>query len=310
VASGTDALRLAFMALGIGPSDEVITTPFTFVATANTISHCGAQPVFVDIDPRTFNLDAQAVEAAITERTRAIVPVHLYGQSCDMEALLALARAHDLLIIEDCAQAIGARYKDRRLGSLGHAGCLSFFPSKNLGGYGDGGMVVTNDEDVAHRVDVLRRQGAQKKYFHEVLGFNSRLDTLQAAVLNVKLKYLDAWQEGRRGVAHRYNELLANTPVTTPYEAPDCYHVYHQYTIRAPRRDELAQHLQENGIQTMVYYPFCLHQQPLYETMSHLNLPNAEAATREVLSLPIFPELSEADQQHIAESIARFYDRS
>jgi dTDP-4-amino-4,6-dideoxygalactose transaminase len=307
VASGTDALRLAFAALGLGEGDEVITTPFTFVATANTISHCGAKPVFVDIDARTFNLDAKAVEAAITPRTKAIVPVHLYGQPCDMDALRAIAQKHSLFIVEDCAQAIGARYKGRRLGSIGNVGCLSFFPSKNLGGYGDGGMVVTNDEQVAQKVNVLRLQGAQKKYFHEVLGFNSRLDTLQAAILGVKLKYLDEWQEGRRKVAHRYNELLADSPVTTPFEAPDCYHVYHQYTIRAPRRDELAAYLKENGVQTMVYYPFCLHKQPLYAEMAHLTLPNAESAAAEALSLPIFPELTEEQLRHIAEAINAFY---
>ena len=310
VASGTDALRLVFGALELGEGDEVITTPFTFVATANTISHCGAKPVFVDIDPQTFNLDANAVEAAITERTKAIVPVHLYGQACEMDAILKIARAHNLVVVEDCAQAIGARYKGQRLGSLGDAGCLSFFPSKNLGAYGDGGMVVTNDDEIAEKVDVLRRQGAQKKYFHEVLGFNSRLDTLQAAVLNVKLKYLDEWQEGRRAVAHRYNKLLADVPVTTPYEAPDAYHVYHQYTIRAPRRDELAKYLQENGVQTMVYYPFCLHKQPLYQEMSGLSLPHAEAAASEVLSLPIYPEINGEDQQHVADSIADFYART
>jgi len=309
VASGTDALRLALEAVGIGPGDEVITTPFTFVATANTISHCGAQPVFVDIDPRTYNLDPAAVEAAITPRTKAIVPVHLYGQACDMDALLRIAREHDLLIVEDCAQAIGARYKGSKLGSLGNAGCLSFFPSKNLGCYGDGGMVVTGDEEVADKVDVLRRQGAQKKYFHEVLGFNSRLDTLQAAILGVKLKYLDGWQEGRRTVAHRYNEMLAGTPVVTPYEAPDAYHVYHQYTIRTPQRDALAAHLQAHGVPTMVYYPHCLHRQPLYADIAgDLQLPHAEQAASEALSLPIYPELAGEDQEFIATHIRQFFE--
>lgn len=307
VASGTDALRIAFMAMGIGPGDEVITTPFTFVATANTISHCGAQPIFVDIDPRTFNLDAKAVEAAITERTKAIVPVHLYGQPCAMDAIMQISQQHDLYIVEDCAQAIGACYKDQKLGSLGDVGCLSFFPSKNLGAYGDGGMVVTKNDEVAEKVNVLRLQGAQKKYFHEVLGFNSRLDALQAAILNVKLPYLDKWQEGRRAVANRYNELLADSPVTTPYEAPEAYHVYHQYTIRAPRRDELATYLRENGVQTMVYYPFCLHKQPLYQEMSDLRLPHAETAAREVLSLPIFPELKQKDQEKVVQTIKDFY---
>ncbi|HEY0075198.1 MAG TPA: DegT/DnrJ/EryC1/StrS family aminotransferase [Abditibacteriaceae bacterium] len=307
VASGTDALRLAFQALNLGPGDEVITTPFTFVATGNTISHCGAQPVFADINPQTYNLDPAMVEAAITERTKAIVPVHLYGQACDMDALLDIARRHNLKVVEDCAQAIGGRFDGKRLGSLGDAGCLSFFPSKNLGAYGDGGMVVTSDSDLADKIDVLRRQGGKKKYFHEVLGFNSRLDTLQAAILNVKLNYLDQWQEGRRTVAHRYNELLADSPVTTPHEAPNTYHVYHQYTIRTPRRDELAEHLKQQGIMTMVYYPVCLHKQPLYAEMADMQLPHAEAAAQEVLSLPIFPELTADDQRFIADSIKAFY---
>jgi dTDP-4-amino-4,6-dideoxygalactose transaminase len=209
VASGTDALRLTLTALGIGPGDEVITTPFTFIATANTISHCGARPVFVDIDPRTYNIDPTTIEAAITERTKAILPVHLYGQPADMDPIMELAEAHGLYVIEDAAQAIGARYKGRRVGSIGHAGCLSFYPTKNLGAYGDGGMVVTSDAALAEKTDVLRRQGGKKKYHAEVLGFNSRLDSLQAAILGVKLKYLDQWNEARRQVAQRYMERTA-----------------------------------------------------------------------------------------------------
>jgi dTDP-4-amino-4,6-dideoxygalactose transaminase len=272
VASGTDALRLTLTALGIGPGpfgtaqdkDEVITTPFTFIATANTISHCGARPVFVDIDPRTYNIDPAAIEAAITERTKAIVVVHLYGQPADMDPIMELAEAHGLYVVEDAAQAIGAHYKGRRVGSIGHAACLSFYPTKNLGAYGDGGMVVTNDAALAEKVDILRRQGGKKKYHAEVLGFNSRLDSLQAAILGVKLKHLDDWNEARRRVAQRYNELLASLPVTTPYESPDAYHVYHQYTIRAPQRDALAAYLKERGIGTMIYYPVPLHLQELY----------------------------------------------
>lgn len=308
VASGTDALRLSLAALQIGPGDEVITTPFTFVATGNTISHCGAKPVFVDIDLRTYNLDPAAVEAAITPRTKAIVPVHLYGQSAEMDAIMDTAARHGLAVIEDGAQAIGARYKGRRLGSIGHIGCLSFFPSKNLGAYGDAGMVVTDDGALAGKIDVLRRQGGQKKYYHEVLGFNSRLDTLQAAILNVKLNYLDKWNEGRRIVAHRYNELLSGLPVVTPYESPDGYHVYHQYTIRCPQRDDLSAHLKERGVATMIYYPVPLHRQPLYDEMAAAHFPNAELAAREVLSLPIFPELTERDQEYIADSIRGFFD--
>jgi len=312
VASGTDALRLTLMALGIGPGDEVITTPFTFIATANTISHCGARPVFVDIDPRTYNIDPAAIEAAITERTKAIVPVHLYGQPADMDPIMELAEAHGLYVIEDAAQAIGARYKGRRVGSIGHAGCLSFYPTKNLGAYGDGGMVVTNDAALAEKVDILRRQGCKRRKYHaEVLGFNSRLDSLQAAILKVKLKYLDDWNEARRWVAQRYNELLAGLPVTTPYESPDVYHVYHQYTIRAPQRDALAAHLKEHGIGTMVYYPVPLHQQELYASLGYgeNSLPASETASQEVLSLPMYPELTEEQQAAVAQAIQEFYGK-
>ena len=340
VASGTDALRLTLTALGIGPGrfdklstrDEVITTPFTFIATANTISHCGAQPVFVDIDPRTYNLDPAGIEAAITERTKAILPVHLYGQPADMDPIMELAERHGLFVVEDCAQAIGARYRSRRktnderrtqgsddaslvggrwslVGSIGHAACLSFYPTKNLGAYGDGGMVVTNDAVLAEKVDVLRRQGSKKKYHAEVLGFNSRLDSLQAAILGVKLKYLDDWNKARRRVAQRYYELLAGLPVTTPYESPDGYHVYHQYTIRASQRDGLAAYLKECGIGTMIYYPVPLHLQGLYVSLDYGegSLPASEVASREVLSLPMYPELTQAQQTSIAKAIRGFY---
>jgi dTDP-4-amino-4,6-dideoxygalactose transaminase len=311
VASGTDALRLSLAALEIGHGDEVITTPFTFVATANTISHSGARPVFVDIDPLTYNLDPDAVAAAVTPRTKAIVPVHLYGQPADMDAIVAIAQQHGLAVIEDAAQAIGAEYKGRRAGSIGQVGCLSFYPTKNLGAYGDAGMVVTNDAALADKLDVLRRQGGKTKYFHQVLGFNSRLDTMQAAVLRVKLRYLERWQDARREVAQRYNALLAasGAPVVTPYVRPDVRHVYHQYTIRAPQRDALAQHLQQRGISTMIYYPLPLHLQGLYNDlgMAEGALPHAEAAGREVLSLPMFPELTEAQQQEIVAAIAEFF---
>jgi dTDP-4-amino-4,6-dideoxygalactose transaminase len=303
VASGTDALRLSLAALDIGPGDEVITTPFTFVATANTISHCGAQPVFVDIDAATYNLDPVAVEAAITSRTKAIVPVHLYGHPAEMESILAIAEAHGLFVIEDSAQAIGASYRGQKVGSLGDVGCLSFFPSKNLGAYGDGGMVVTSDAALAEKLDVLRRQGGKKKYYHEVLGFNSRLDTLQAAILNVKLGHLNDWNESRRRVAHNYNALLADLPIITPTEAPGCVHVYHQYTIRTARRTELAEYLKHNGVATMIYYPVPLHCQPLYSDTAASTLPNAEMCAREVLSLPMYPELTLEDQTRIAELI-------
>jgi dTDP-4-amino-4,6-dideoxygalactose transaminase len=344
VASGTDALRLTLAALGIGPGDEVITTAFTFIATANTISRCGARPVFADIDPRTYNIDPAAIDAAITERTKAILPVHLYGHPADMDPIMELAEAHGLYVIEDAAQAIGGRYPSRglstaastdsstgsgpasghslvqssgrrsgrRVGSIGHAGCLSFYPTKNLGAYGDGGMVVTNDGALAERIDILRRQGSKKKYHAEVLGFNSRLDSLQAAVLGVKLKYLDDWSEARRRVAQRYNELLAGLPVTTPYESPDVYHVYHQYTIRAPQRDALAACLGEHGIGTMIYYPVPLHFQGLYASLGYGegSLPASAAASREALSLPIYPELTRAQLEETAGAIWEFYSGS
>ena len=311
VASGTDALRLVLTSLGIGPGDEVITTPFTFIATANTISHCGARPVFVDINPQTYNIAPKAIEAAITPRTKAILPVHLYGHPADMEPIMSLVERHGVFVVEDCAQAIGARYKGQRVGSFGHVGCLSFYPTKNLGAYGDGGMVVTSDAELAGKVDVLRRQGGKKKYHAEVLGFNSRLDSLQAAILRVKLKYLDGWNEGRRRVAQRYNELLVGLPVTTPYESPDVYHVYHQYTIRVPERDRLDAYLKERGIGTMIYYPVPLHRQELYVSLgfSEDSLPASEEASRGVLSLPMYPELTKAQQEEIARHIWEFYSR-
>lgn len=311
VASGTDALRLTLIALGIGPGDEVITTPFTFIATANVISHCGANPVFVDIEPKMYNLDPKGVEAAITPRTKAILPVHLYGHPADMDSIMALAERYKLFVVEDCAQAIGARYKGQRVGSLGHGGCLSFYPTKNLGAYGDGGMVVTNDALLAEKIDILRRQGGKKKYHAEVPGFNSRLDSLQAAILGVKLHYLDSWNERRRLAARRYNELLADLPVIKPWESPDAYHVYHQYTIRTPERDRLAAHLKGCDIGTMIYYPLPLHRQKLYVNPGYTEgrLPISEAISREVLSLPMYPELTEAQQQQVAQAFWEFYGR-
>ncbi|GIL15775.1 MAG: glutamine--scyllo-inositol aminotransferase [Chloroflexota bacterium] len=309
VASGSDALRLSFAALDIGPGDEVITTPFTFVATANTISHAGATPVFVDIEPRTFNLDPQKVRAAITARTKAIVPVHLYGHPAEMAALMAIAAERELFVVEDCAQAIGARYHGKRVGSFGHIGCLSFYPTKNLGAYGDGGMVVTNDAALADKLDILRRQGSREKYHADTLGFNSRLDSLQAAILNVKLGRLESWNEKRRAIAQRYKRLLANLPVTLPYEAPDSYHVYHQYTLRAPERDKLAAHLKNKGVGSMIYYPTPLHRQALYSSLGYAqgSLPVSETAGTQVLSLPMYPEITLEQQEEIAAAIEGFY---
>jgi dTDP-4-amino-4,6-dideoxygalactose transaminase len=310
VASGTDALRLSLAALDVGPGDEVITTPFTFIATANTISHCGATPVFVDIDPRTFNLDAAAVKSAITPRTKAIVPVHLYGHPADMDAIMGLALEHDLRVIEDAAQAIGARFKGKRVGSFADMGCLSFYPTKNLGGYGDGGMVVTNDAELARKVNVLRRQGSATKYVADLLGFNSRLDSLQAAILGVKLDHLDEWNKARRGIAAWYGELLDGLPVRTPYVSPDVEHVYHQYTIRTERRDALREHLSGQGIGSMLYYPVPIHLQPLYSSLGYEpgSLPESERAAAEVLSLPIYPELGEDQVEQVTAAIRAFYD--
>jgi dTDP-4-amino-4,6-dideoxygalactose transaminase len=310
VASGSDALRLSFAALDIGPGDEVITTPFTFVATANTISHAGARPVFVDIDPATFNIDPAKIESAITGRTRAIVPVHLYGQPAEMDAILEIARRHDLRVIEDCAQAIGAEDSGRRVGSLGDVACFSFYPTKNLGAYGDGGMVTTHNADIAERIDVLRRQGGKTRYYHEKLGFNSRLDEIQAALLRVKLRYLDDWQARRRQVAARYDELLGEVDgVRVPCVRPDVTHVYHQYTIRLLRRDALQEHLKECGIGSMIYYPLPLHRQGLYRDLGYRedSLPISEQAGREVLSLPMYPELTEEQIQQVVGAIREVF---
>ncbi len=295
VNSGTDALVIALRALGIGPGDEVITTPFTFFATAEAISTVGATPVFVDIDPKTFNIDPGLVEEKVTSRTKAILPVHLYGQAADMDPIMALAEKYGLKVLEDVAQAFGGEYKGRKLGTIGHAGAFSFFPSKNLGACGDGGLVATNDDEVAEFARMLRAHGARKKYYNEMIGYNSRLDALQAAILRVKLRYVDGWNEARRRVASTYNELLKDVPrVMTPYEAPYAKHVYHQYTVRIPGggRDEVQVKLAEKGIGTMVYYPVPVHKLPVYAHFS-LPLPEAERASGEVLSLPISPTFAE-----------------
>ncbi|NLE77074.1 MAG: DegT/DnrJ/EryC1/StrS family aminotransferase, partial [Chloroflexi bacterium] len=289
--------------------DEVITTPFTFVATANTISRAGARPVFVDIDPTTFNLDPARVEQAITARTRAIVPVHLYGQPAEMAPLLELAQARGLATVEDAAQAIGARYRGQPVGALGQIGCFSFYPTKNLGAYGDAGLVTTNDPGLAEGLDTLRRHGGRGNYYHERVGYNSRLDELQAAVLRVKLRHLPAWNERRRAIARRYSQALQAAPVGLPVEAAGTEHVYHQYTIRAPQRDKLRQALAAEGIGSMVYYPLPLHRQEMYRSLG-LGLgsyPQAERAADEVLSLPIYAELADAQVDEVAQAICRFY---
>ncbi len=305
--SGTDALLIGLKALGIEPGDEVITTPFTFFATAEPISLLGATPVFVDIDPQTFNIDPDAIEAHITPRTKAIIPVHLFGQSADMRAIMALAQKHNLLVLEDVAQAFGGTYRGQTLGTIGHAGAFSFFPSKNLGAYGDGGLFTTDDDAIADMARMLRAHGSKKKYHNEILGYNSRLDTLQAAILRVKLPHVADWNMARRTAADRYNALLQDVPgITLPTEAPDVCHVYHQYTIRVQdgRRDEIKAKLAADGVQTMVYYPIPMHQLPVYADMQ-LSLPRAEQAAGEVLSLPMWPHLTEARQERVVTTLKR-----
>lgn len=306
VANGTDALHLALRALRIGPGDEVITTPFTFIATTEAIGMVGAKPVFVDIDLATHNMDAAKIEAAINPRTRAILPVHLYGQPCDMDPILGIAQRHQLKVVEDCAQALGAKYKGRMVGSLGDLGCLSFFPTKNLGCFGDGGMVVTDDKLLADRVEMLRRHGGRVKYRSEELGLNSRLDELQAAILRVKLPRLDGWLEARRAVARCYDEALAGiTGVARPSEIPDVHAAYHQYTVRVADRDGLQQRLRLAGVQTMIYYPVPLHLQEVHAGLKHAtgDFPEAEEAARSVISLPMFPELGEAQQGKVVRAL-------
>jgi dTDP-4-amino-4,6-dideoxygalactose transaminase len=312
-ASGSDALLLAQMAIGIESEDEVITSPFTFGATAGSIARLKARPVFVDIHPDTFNFDERQLEAAITSRSRAIMPVHLFGLPADMDSVLEIARKHHLAVIEDAAQAIGARWKEKSIGSLGTCGCFSFFPSKNLGGAGDGGMITTNDPQLAQRLRTLRVHGARKKYRYELLGINSRIDALQAAILRVKLRYLDNWTANRRRNAETYRELFAEHHLTEllvlPCAPQASFHVYNQFSIRAPRRDELQEYLRGRGISTEVYYPSPLHVEPAFAYLGYRNgdFPNAEAACREVLSIPIYPELTVDQQQAVVAAIARFY---
>jgi dTDP-4-amino-4,6-dideoxygalactose transaminase len=300
--SGTDALFIALRALNIGPGDEVITSPFTFFATAEAISHVGATPVFVDIEEDSMNLDPKLVEAAITPKTKAIIPVHIFGRACDMDAIMGIAAKHSLKVVEDCAQSFGASWKGKQSCTIGDVGCYSFFPSKNLGAYGDGGLMVTNDDELAATMKMLRVHGSRKKYYNECVGYNSRLDTMQAAILGVKLPYITQWNEGRRRVASRYRELLAgNANILTP-EVVDG-HVFHQYTIRVKGmdRDALQAKLAEAGVGTMVYYPVPCHKLKLYhESHAHVSCPVSEKLAAEVISLPIWPELEEAVQAQVA----------
>ena len=313
VASGTDALLLALLACGIGEGDEVITTPFSFIATSESIARTGATPVFVDIEPDTLNIDCQAIAAAITPRTKGIVPVHLYGQPCDMKTLMSLAKAHNLRVVEDCAQAQGATWHEQQVGSFGDCGCFSFFPSKMLGAYGDGGLVTTNNADIAERLRVLRNHGAKTKYYHDTNGFNSRLDSLQAAVLRVKLQHLPEWIGKRRAIAAQYAEAFDRMDgVDVLGLRPGADHVFNYYTVRiegaAARRDSLSAHLKDHGIATAIYYPKPLHVQEVYAALSHgmKDFPNAALASQQVLSLPIYPEMTPDQVGQVTDAVASF----
>ena len=322
--SGTDALYLALRALEIGPGDEVITTPFTFFATTEVISAVGATPVFVDIDPQTFNLDIDQLATAITNKTKAIIPVHLFGQPLDMTALMAIASDHQLAVIEDCAQATGALWAGQKVGSIGHIGCFSFYPTKNLGACGDGGAITTNDPAIAAKIRMLREHGSENRYLHTQIGINSRLDALQASILQIKLRYLDTWNQQRQAIAHRYHQLLNHIPgIVIPQELSGGQGVWNQYTIRLQRgeradsspmahvsissdyRDKVRQMLQQQGVGSMVYYPLPLHLQPVYQSLGYQlgQLPVAEQACHEVLSLPMFPELSQEQQEQVIYSL-------
>jgi dTDP-4-amino-4,6-dideoxygalactose transaminase len=305
VASGTDALLLALEACGVKQGDEVITSPYTFFATAEVISRLGARPVFCDINPDTYNLNTDLLERLVTLRTRAIVPVHLYGQVTGMAEIMELARKHNLVVVEDACQAMGAQQYGKKAGAWGDAGCFSFFPSKNLGGCGDGGMVVTSNAEIAAKIKKLRHHGTDKKYFHSLVGYNSRLDEIQAAILRVKLKRLDEWNNGRREKATLYNRLFKDTDIVTPLEVPGSRHIYHQYVIRHIQRDKIMQILQETNIGCAVYYPLPLHLQEVYQNFGAKpgDLPEAERAARETLALPVFPELNRAQVKFIAKKV-------
>jgi len=307
VNSGTDGLVIALRALGIGPGDEVITTPFTFFATAEAISQVGAQPVFVDIDSQTFNLDPNLIEEAITSRSKAVLPVHIFGQAADMDSILQIAEKYCLKVVEDVAQALGANYRGKRVGTFGDVAAFSFFPSKTLGAYGDGGLVATNDDTVAEMVRMLRVHGARRKYYNEMVGYNSRLDTVQAAILRVKLPHVDEWGHARENAARIYDSLLGDVSgIAIPYKSHEVRHVYHQYSIRVSggRRDKVQQHLSTAGIDTMVYYPVPVHRLPVYSDL-HYHLPVAEKVAGEILSLPIWPQISRITQERVAQALCQ-----
>lgn len=306
VNTGTSALHLALLAAGIGRGDEVITTPFTFIATVAAIDYTGAKAVFVDIDPVSYTIDVTKIEQAITERTKAIVPVHLYGQPADMDSIIEIAQRHGLIVIEDAAQAHRAEYKGRRVGSIGDFGCFSFYPGKNLGAYGEGGMVVTNNPEYARTMRMLRDWGQERRYHHILKGYNYRMDGIQGAILRVKLRYLDQWTEARRTHAALYDELLANSGVKTPVVMPYSHHVYHIYAVRSPQRDTLQQKLTEKGIRTGIHYPIPVHLQPAYADLGYKlgDFPYSEAAANQVLSLPMYAELSSEQIKIVSTSVS------
>lgn len=302
-ASGTDALQLAVLAAGIKSGDEVITTPFTFIATAEAICYAGATPVYVDIDPRTFNIDPALIEAAITPRTKAVIPVHLFGQPADMAAIEAICARHGLMLIEDCAQSFGAAFNGRMTGSIGRLGCFSFFPSKNLGCYGDGGMITCATKELAEEIRVLRNHGSRVRYHHHVIGYNSRLDDIQAAILRVKLKRIDDFNTNRRRVAHLYSNLLKDV-AAVPFEDGKGVHVYHQYTLLTDRRDAIMAKLSEKQIASAVYYPIPLHKQDVFaDVCAGVHLPVAEGVAARCMSLPIYPEMTDEQVRTVAEAV-------
>ncbi|MGI6685265.1 MAG: DegT/DnrJ/EryC1/StrS family aminotransferase [Bacillota bacterium] len=310
VGNGTDALLLALMAFGVEAGDEVITTPYTFFATTEAVSWLGATPIFVDIDPKTYNMDVKKIEEKITDKTKVILPVHIFGQMADMDKILDLAKKYNLIVIEDACQAIGASYKGKKAGSLGHAACFSFFPSKNLGAYGDGGMVVTNDEEAAETIKLLRVHGSKKKYFHEILGMNSRLDEIQAAILRIKLKYLDQWNNLRREKVALYKSLLGDSGLILPFEEAWNFHIYHLFIVRSKERDRLKERLTQEGIGCGIYYPLPLHLQNVYLHLGYRegDLPETERASRETLALPLYPELKAEDIKTVCGVIKSYFN--
>jgi dTDP-4-amino-4,6-dideoxygalactose transaminase len=306
--SGTSALHLALQALGLGPGDEVVTIPHTFIATIEAVSQCGARPVFVDIDPETYTMDASQLEKAITGKTKAVITVHLYGHPTDMDPIMKIAEKHGLKVVEDCAQAHGAEYKGKKVGTIGDIGCFSFFPAKNLGAFGDAGAVTTNDDALARTIKLTRNHGREGKYEHEMIGFNERIDTLHAAVLKTKLPHLTGWNDGRRANAAAYSAQLKGSSVSTPAEKDWAKHVYHLYVVRHAERDKLQAHLKEAGVATGVHYPMPLHLQPAYEFLGYRKgaFPATEKAAVEILSLPMYPELAAAQVSAVSEAIKAF----